>query len=79
MGKFLLTYGLKKDLEGDIELLKTFWNPEVDPTYGDWWRHGDLVHPLLIYADLLATGDQRNMETAEMIYETELPRFVRED
>jgi len=79
MSKFLLIHGLKKDPKGDIELLKTFWNPEHDPKYGDWWRHGDFVHPLLIYADLLATGDQRNMETAEMIYERELPRFIRED
>ncbi|MDY6951685.1 MAG: type IV toxin-antitoxin system AbiEi family antitoxin [Thermodesulfobacteriota bacterium] len=79
MGKFLLTYRLKKDPKGDIELLKAFWNPEDHPTYGAWWRHGDLVHPLLIYAELLATGDQRNMETAEMIYERELPRFIRED
>ena len=34
---------------------------------------------LLIYADLLGTGDERNIETAEIIYERELAKFIRED
>jgi hypothetical protein len=28
-----------------------------------------IVHPILIYADLVATGDSRNLETARMIYD----------
>jgi len=32
----------------------------------------------LIYADLLATGEARNSETARILYEKELDRFVRE-
>ena len=39
----------------------------------------DLVHPILVYADLMATGDSRNIEVAEMIYDTEITRFVREN
>ncbi|MCK4264123.1 MAG: hypothetical protein KAX27_04190 [Candidatus Aminicenantes bacterium] len=32
----------------------------------------------MIYADLLATGKVRNIETARILYEKELDRFVRE-
>ncbi len=42
------------------------------------WSIG-LAPPLLIYADLLATGDTRNIETARMIYEQELTGLIRED
>jgi hypothetical protein len=41
--------------------------------------HDDLVPPLLIYADLMATGDTRNIETARMIYEKELSKYFREN
>jgi len=33
----------------------------------------------LVYADLMATGDQRNIEAAEMIYEKYIGRLVREN
>jgi len=46
---------LKKDPEGDVELLYRFWQPDtVAP-------HHDMVHPILIYADLMATGNQRSL------------------
>ena len=75
-GKLMLTLKLRKDPNGNIEILKPFWNftsdwPHLDNT------HHDLVHPILIYADLLATGDARNIETAEIIYEQEITRFIR--
>jgi len=73
LGKLLLKNKIKKDPNGDIEILKTFWKFEYD------WQHPNLVPPLLIYADLLATGDARNIETAEIIYEQELTRLIRED
>jgi len=71
--KLLLNYKIKTDPEGDIEILEPFWNIGFD------WEHPDLVHPILIYADLLATGDTRNIETAKNIYEKEFARFIRED
>ena len=77
-GRLALAHRLKKDPDGNVEILKIFWNfhylrhtPIPD--------HTDLVHPILIYADLLATGDERNIETAEIIYERELARLIRED
>ena len=72
--RFLLIVNrLQRDPEGDIEIIETFWNFEHE------WQYDCIVHPILIYADLLATGDARNIETAEMIYEQELTRFIRED
>lgn len=73
VGKLLLKYGLRKDPEGDIEILKAFWDFKFE------WGHPEMVPPFIIYADLLATGDPRNIETAEMVYEREITRLVGED
>ena len=72
-GALLLANKLKQDPEDDVEILEAFWKTEYE------WTHGELVPPLLIYADLLATGDTRNIETAKIIYERELAGLVRED
>jgi len=72
IAEFLLKNRLKKDANGDIEILEIFWGFEQDRL------HNDLVPPLLIYADLLATGDTRNIETARIIYEKELSKYFRE-
>jgi hypothetical protein len=64
---------LRKDPQGDVEILRRFWNfTTVD-------QRADVVPPLLVYADLLATGDERNTETARMVYEKYLVGLVRED
>jgi hypothetical protein len=73
LGELFLKNRIKKDPDGDIEILEAFWKFEYN------WQHRNLVHPILIYADLLATGDARNIETAEIIHERELTRFIRED
>ena len=70
MGKLVIKNNLKKDPDGNIEILTVFWNFEND---------NDLVPPILVYADLLATGDNRNIETAEKVYDAEIARFIRED
>ena len=54
---------LKADIQGDVELLDAFWNPQRLPATGD------VVPPVLAYADLLATTDGRNLEAAKMIYD----------
>lgn len=73
LGRLILDFKLNKDPNGNVEILNVFWNFKQN------WQHHALVHPVLIYADLLATGDDRNIETAGIIYEHELARFVRED
>jgi hypothetical protein len=63
MNKLIVENRLVPDPNGDIELLEAFWDfddadflPEVVPT-------------LLVYADLIASNDPRNLETAKMIYD----------
>lgn len=58
---FVVENKLQKDPEGNIELLKVFWEEALDGP------HPHLVHPLLVYADLLATGDARNREAAGIL------------
>jgi len=53
---------LVPDDNGKIEILRLFYNSEEQNT----------VSPLLIYADLMGSGDSRNIETAEIILNNEL-------
>jgi len=71
--EWLMRNRIRQDPEGNIEILRKFWGFKVDP------EHPDLTHPILIYADLLATADARNSETAGIIYEREIARLIRED
>ncbi|TCD47271.1 hypothetical protein E0L29_09190 [Chlorobium sp. N1] len=64
---------LKKDPRGNVEILDRFWMREKER------QEDDTVHPFLVYADLLAIGDQRTMETAKVIYERQLTEYFRED
>lgn len=64
---------MRKDPNGKVELLKTFWGTGCEQP------DQELVPPLLVYADLLATGDPRNIETAKMIYEQHFDRYISED
>ena len=73
LNQLLLENRLKTDITGDVEILERFWKPAEEQ------QPEDLVHPLLVYADLLATGNQRNLETAKMIYEQNIVRLIRED
>ncbi|MCJ7617255.1 MAG: type IV toxin-antitoxin system AbiEi family antitoxin, partial [Desulfobacterales bacterium] len=58
-----ITNHLKKDPQGKIEIFQKFWNFDYP------WDDKTLVPPLLIYADLIATADDRNIETARIIYD----------
>lgn len=64
---------LKKDPQGNVELVARFWQPETIAP------HKEMVHPVLVYADLMATGNQRNIEAARMIYDQHIVQLVRED
>jgi hypothetical protein len=65
--RFLLDQHLKTDPAGEVEILRQFWQfqntqPALAPT-------------LLVYADLLAIGDARCLETAKLLYDEILPGF----
>jgi hypothetical protein len=69
----VLTNRLKKDPQGNVEILERFWDP------ANGIGEGETVHPILVYADLVAVGEQRTMETARMIYEQHIDRYFGED
>jgi hypothetical protein len=51
----------RADPDGDIEVLDAFWH--LPPNANE----PDVVPPILVYADLIATLDPRNLETAKLI------------
>ena len=73
LGELVVANRLKKDPHGNIEILERFWPLNND--FGD----GDTVHPIIIYADLVAIGDQRTMATARIIYEQHIDQYFRQD
>lgn len=65
-----MTTAKPNDEHNLVEVRKPFWGEDAcnsDLT--------DLVPPALVYADLLATGDARCIEAAQMIYEAHLARL----
>ncbi|NTW57207.1 MAG: hypothetical protein HGB20_09225 [Chlorobiaceae bacterium] len=73
LADLVVTNRLKKDPQGNVEIFERFW--PMDYGFGDL----DTAHPIIIYADLLATGDQRTTETAKMIYKQYLDQYFRQD
>jgi len=71
--EFMLKHRLKKDAHGKIELLNTFWQFDYP------WKFKGVTPPLLIYADLVATGNDRNIETARMIYDQYIARHIEQN
>ena len=61
INKLIARAKLRPDPNGKIEILDAFW-PEEGNTL-------TTVHPLLIYADLIAGGDSRNLEMAMKIHQ----------
>jgi hypothetical protein len=59
--RFLLDHRLRTDPAGEVEILRRFWCFEKDDPA--------LTPTLLVYADLLAIGDARCLETAKRVYD----------
>lgn len=71
--RLLLENRLLKTNDGNVEILKRFWNVDYPE------KTQQVVPPLLIYADLIATGDARNIEVAQMVFDDHVARHIRED
>lgn len=71
-GLFIIQNHIRKNPIGNLILMKRFWNFEND-------NYPGMTHPILVYADLLATGDPRNIETAKIIYEKDIVRYIRKN
>ena len=63
---------LPPEREHNVELIPVFWNFDFA------WKYPTIAPPLLVYADLLATGDDRCIETAKLIDEQYLAQLTRE-
>jgi len=59
--QLILANRLRPDVNGEIEILEAFW-ATAEPR-----QAGDIAPPLVVYADLMATTDPRNIETANLI------------
>lgn len=70
LNSLIVAHGLQRDPRGRVELLHAFW--QFEPPHPAM----PTVHPLLVYADLIATADPRNLETARIIDDTELARYL---
>ncbi len=57
----------------NVIMLEPFW---IEPFWNDKFRYDGYVNPVLVYADLIATGDPRNLETANRIYEEHITRHI---
>jgi len=57
---------LRPDPTGDIEVLDAFWTMPTDPAYPD------LAPRVLVYADLLASLEPRNIEVARLLYQEQI-------
>jgi len=60
---------------GVVRIFRPFW--PIDTIQEN--NNEDLVHPILVYADLIETGDARNIETARMIYEQHINKYIGTD
>ncbi len=71
INKLLIEKKMIQDAKGEIEIIHKFWN------FKDANDQEGIVPDLLIYADLLATENGRNIESAGMIYEQRIKRHLQ--
>ena len=71
-GRLIIKNKLRKADNGNVQILKPFWN------FDHALKGQSVAPPLLIYADLMATGDVRNIETAGLIHDNYLVQFDRQ-
>jgi len=82
LSRFLRDARLRKvtrwsDDGATVLIYSPFWTAQLLQYYAD--IKAGLVHPILVYADLVATGDPRNLEVAKEIYEQYITQYFRED
>ena len=69
----MLDFKLRRNEEGKVELRERFWRFENEGA------DKDIVPPVLVYADLLASAGTRSVETAKMIYNEYLQKHFTEN
>ena len=59
---------LVPDSKGEITLYTPFWRDSYPMESVANMKHKNVVHPLIIYAQLIYSNNTRNIETAQLIY-----------
>lgn len=60
---------LLPDAHGEITIYKPFWlESDTMERLVNYMNHQNAVHPLIIYAQLIYSGNSRNIEIAQLIY-----------
>lgn len=70
---FIIEHDLRKDPAGTVEVLKPLTRVSTPQKWAG------CVHPLLVYADLTATDIDRNLQTAQRIYDRHLRQLIESD
>lgn len=76
--ELLRDFQFRKDPHGRIQLFRAFWN-EDKRFVQQQHMHNALngtAHPIIVYADLLASDDPRNIEAAGLFYEKEIAGLI---
>lgn len=73
--ELLKKYKFIMDDKGNIEILNKFWLYDIDCNSG---ISKSVVHPVLIYADLLNANKPRNYEAAKIIYKKYIDGIISE-
>jgi len=68
---------IEDDDVATVLIYKTFWQDNFIERNTKLRK--ELVDPILVYADLIATGDTRNIEVARRIYDEHIAQHIRED
>lgn len=63
---------LRPDDRGNVEVLEAFWPAKAEEGWD--FPHREVVHPLLVYSDLITSGDDRNRTVAQTIYDRYLAK-----
>lgn len=66
--ELIKNYRLLPDPNGNVKAYQKFWHDEYLPA-NNKKQKPNVVPPMLVYADLVNTGDRRCIETAEKVYE----------
>lgn len=64
---------LRKDINGNVTFFERFWKFDIN------LELKEIVNPVLIYADLINTGNQRALDTARVIYEEYINKHFRKN
>jgi hypothetical protein len=71
---------MRNDPKGNVEILRQFWDDKFNPDIPNTNNKYTGIAPLIIvYADLLATVDARNIETARILYDKEIAGLIGEN